>query len=575
MSIVGFRVRTTDGASRLSGTTLAAQAARRPVAASSTHGGTVAREVQRGEDRVAMQIGLRRALTVGCAMWISFFAIDVAAVRYLHAGALPYFAVLRIAGAVVLFLAVVRMRRAPAPTERTLATVDVAAYSSATVGIALMCVEFRGLASLYVPGCCLVLLGRSVTAQDPWKRGVVMNGIPVALFFAVLLGSAAFSSRVADQIHDPAAVTTLLINSAYVLSTYVLLVICGHIVWSLRRQVFEARNLGRYRLKRRLATGGMGDVWAAYHPGLKRDVAVKILRPDQQERSASAQARFEREVRATAELMHPNTVRVFDYGVTEDGLWYYVMELLNGETLAEHVARLGSLPPSRALHIVGQAARALGEAHERGIVHRDVKPENLFLTSLGGEHDFVKVIDFGIAKVKNVEETMTKTGLVLGTPAYMSPEVAIGGAADARSDVYALGEVLYFLLCGRPPFQADTAGALIFAQVNERVVAPSRVLGRPLPRDVESVVMRALEKDPAARYETGAELALALAECSLAGRWTFGDAAYAARQSSRPPTSGVVETTLPSLGAPRVPSISVAVEKDEVAPPRVMTGKKT
>ena len=135
----------------------------------------------------------------------------------------------------------------------------------------------------------------------------------------MLFGSALFSPRIAAQLHDPAALATLLLGASYILGTYVFLVVGGHIVWSLRRQVFEARSLGRYRLKRRLAAGGMGDVWVAYHPGLKRDVAVKILRPEQQERSASALARFEREVRATAELMHPNTVRVFDYGTTEDG----------------------------------------------------------------------------------------------------------------------------------------------------------------------------------------------------------------------------------------------------------------
>ena len=448
-------------------------------------------------------------------------------------------------------------------------------YSAAAVGIALMCVEFRGLASPYVPGCCLVLLGRTVTAQDPWKRGIAMSGVPVALFFTVLLGSAVLSPRVAAQFHDPAAITTLLVNSAYVLSTYALLVICGHIVWSLRRQVFEARSLGRYRLKRRLATGGMGDVWVAYHQGLKRDVAVKILRPDQQERSASALARFEREVRATAELAHPNTVRVFDYGATEDGLWYYVMELLEGETLAQHVFRLGPLLPSRAVHIVGQAARALAEAHDRGIVHRDVKPENLFLTSLGGEYDFVKLIDFGIAKVQSASATMTETGSVLGTPAYMSPEVAMGGAADARSDVYALGAVLYFLLCGRPPFEADNAAALLFAHIHENVKSPSRVLGLQLPGDVETVVTRALEKEPAARYATAAELALALASCGVAGKWTFGHASEAAKKSSRPPESGVIEaTTLPPMAAPRVPKFGLEAEMREApARPMPVTGK--
>ncbi len=486
-------------------------------------------------------------------MWSSFFLIDVAVVRYMHAGPLSYFAAVRVAVLIVMLGVLLRLYQKVIPSELTLRACDLLAYTSPAIGMALMCIEFRGFASPYIPGVCLVLLGRTVTSQDPWRRGLAMAGIPVAAFFAVLFGAAAFSPRIAAQVHDPAAVTTLLINSAYVLSTCVLLVMCGHIVWSLRRQVFEARSLGRYRLKRRLASGGMGDVWAAYHPGLKRDVAVKILRPEMQERSARALERFEREVHATAELVHPNTVRVFDYGTTEDGLWYYVMELLEGETLASHVARLGPLSPARAVHIVGQAARALGEAHERGIVHRDVKPENLFLTSLGGEHDFVKVLDFGIAKIRSTDGSVTDTGCVLGTPAYISPEVAVGQEADSRSDVYGLGGVLYYLLCGRPPFEADSAGALIFAHVHERPASPSSLLGRPIPADVESVVMRALEKDPASRFATSAELALALSSCSLAGAWTFGDATGVARRSSRPPASGIMEA-MPTLAPPAVPS---------------------
>ncbi len=515
--------------------------------------GSLGRDRPRGEDRVAMQIRFRRALGVAYGMWAVFAFIDVAVVRYLHAGRIEHFLALRLAILAVVAPVLARMHRSPPPSERLLAIADVVAYTVASVGVALMCVEFQGLVSPYMPGVCLVLLSRTVTAQDPWKRGLVMTGIPVASFFAVLLGSAAFSSRSAMQLHDPAALTTFVVGASYVLGTYVFLVVGGHVVWSLRRQVFEARNLGRYRLKRRLAAGGMGDVWVAFHPSLKRDVAVKILRVEHQERSASALARFEREVHATAGLLHPNTVRVFDYGTTEDGLWYYVMELLEGETLAEHIARLGPLSPARAVHIVGQAARALGEAHEHGIVHRDVKPENLFLTSLGGEHDFVKVLDFGIAKIQSAPTTMTETGCVLGTPAYLSPEVAIGHEADARSDVYGLGSGLYFLLCGRPPFEADTSRALFFAHVNERVARPSRILGRQLPDDVELVVMRALEKDPALRYSSGAELALALSSCTLAGTWTFNDATCVAKgNSSPPPPSGVVET-LPVMRAPAVP----------------------
>jgi serine/threonine-protein kinase len=526
------------------------------------------------EEVRSIQIAFRRALWMGTGMWSSFTVLDVFVVRYLHAGHLVHFFALRlfayVAAAFSFFLSRRARNEVPARQELTLRAADLLVYTSAAISIALMCVEFDGLTSAYVPGFCLVLLTRTVASPDPWRRGIVMTGIPTAAFFAVLFGGAAFSPQVAAQFRNPAALTMLLINMGYVLGTCVALVSGSHIVWSLRRQVFEARSLGRYRLKRRLAAGGMGDVWLAYHPGLKRDVAVKILRPDERERSAMALARFEREVRATAELVHPNTVRVFDYGVTEDGLWYYVMELLEGETIGDHVLRLGPLPPARAVHMVGQAARALAEAHERGIVHRDVKPENLFLTSLGGEHDFVKVIDFGIAKVQSGDLKMTDTGSLLGTPAYMSPEMAMGLSADARSDVYALGAVLYYLLSGKPPFEADNAGALIFAHVNQRVIPPSETLGRSLPPDVEAVVMRALEKDPQVRYASAAEMALALASCTMAGKWTFGDASFVAKRSSRPPPPGGILEAIPSLRAPRVPKFELAdthdVRSEPVAP---------
>ncbi len=525
----------------------------------------IGRDSTRTDDRLTTLLGFRRALGVGAFVWASFFLIDVIVAHYLEAGRISHFALLRFGLLVVVGVVLTRMHRSPLPSQLAFTLADAATYCSAAIMMGLLCVEFRGLASPYLAGFCLVLFSRTVAAQDPWRRGLVMNGIPVLLFFAVLFGGVALTPGVAWQLHDSRALAMLTVGGSYVLGTYLFLVVNGHIVWSLRRQVFEARNLGRYRLKRRLASGGMGDVWVGYHPGLKRDVAVKILKREEQERSSSAHARFEREVRATADLVHPNTVRVFDYGVTEDGLWYYVMELLEGETLAAHVERLGPMSPARAIHIVGQAARAMAEAHDHGIVHRDIKPENVFLTSLGGEHDFVKVIDFGIAKDLSSDATMTGTGWVMGTPAYMSPEVAAGSAADARSDVYALGEVLYFLVCGRPPFQADNIAALIFAQVHERVTPPSRILGRQLPADVEAVVMKSLEKDPAARYPTAAGFAMALAGCRLAGKWTFGDAAHVARHSSRPPPAGGIDG-FPSLRPPLVPRIDVTPDDGSTPP---------
>jgi eukaryotic-like serine/threonine-protein kinase len=518
----------------------------------STAGNGIAENVEEGN--ASIQIRFRRALAAGFVIWCSFAAVDWMVVRLLDAGTFSHFVALRVATSAVVLPTLWRLHRSPPPSPRLLNLLETACYTSAATSIGLMCVEFRGLASPYASGLSLLLLVRTVSSQDPWRRGLVSHGVPIAAYYLVLLGSAFSSAKIAMQLHDAASLGTLFLNTAFILGTYLCLVVCGSIVWSLRRQLFEARSLGRYRLKHRLASGGMGDVWAAYHPGLKRDVAVKVLRVDAQERSAGAVTRFEREVRATAELQHPNTVRVFDYGTTEDGLCYYVMELLEGETLRSHVDRLGPLPPARAVHIMGQAARAIGEAHERGIIHRDIKPENLFLTSLGGEHDFVKVIDFGIAKVNSAHVTMTRTGWVLGTPEYMSPEVAVGKAADSRSDVYALGAVLYFLLCGRPPFVGENAGKLFFAHATETPLLPSAHVGHALPGDLEALVMRALHKDPDERFSSASELALALASCRLAGKWTFGDATYVARHSSRPPPAQSVDQLVgpPPLRAPSI-----------------------
>jgi serine/threonine-protein kinase len=296
-----------------------------------------------------------------------------------------------------------------------------------------------------------------------------------------------------------------------------LLVIASHNAWSLRRQVFRSRSIGRYRLERRIGHGGMGEVWVAWDEQLRRDVALKILRPEAGT-NAAAVARFEREIMATAALSHPNTVRIFDHGVTDDGLWYYAMELLSGVDLYEMVAAEGPLAPARAIHIARQAAGALAEAHRRGIVHRDLKPENVFVAELGGEHDVVKVLDFGIVRMTQTDEVrLTGTGWVAGTPAYVSPEVAAGGDAGPAADVYGLGGVLYFALTGRPPFDAASSTALLRQHVMVAPEPPSQRLGRPLPAGLERTVLRCLAKDPEHRFADAGELARALDACAAGG----------------------------------------------------------
>ena len=236
-----------------------------------------------------------------------------------------------------------------------------------------------------------------------------------------------------------------------------------HVINTLRTEAFEARQLGQYRLRERIGAGGMGEVFLAEHQLLKRPCALKLIRPG----SASdprAMARFEREVRTTAKLSHPNTVEIYDYGRTEDGTFYYVMEYLPGLSLAELVERHGPLPAERVIYLLRQACQALQEAHAAGLIHRDIKPANIFAAFRGGRHDVTKLLDFGL--VKPVAEAPTSSihlsqdGGITGSPLYMAPEQANGSRSpDPRSDLYSLGAVAYFLLTGRAHFRARTPSA--------------------------------------------------------------------------------------------------------------------
>jgi serine/threonine-protein kinase len=294
----------------------------------------------------------------------------------------------------------------------------------------------------------------------------------------------------------------------------------AHLISRLRREVAEARQLGQYRLRRRIGVGGMGEVYLAEHRLLKRPCAVKLIRQDLVT-DPTALARFEREVRLTAMLSHPNTVEIYDYGRTEDGIYYYVMEYLQGQSLAELVGRHGPLPPGRAVYLLRQVCQALQEAHAAGLIHRDIKPSNVFAARCGGKDDVAKLLDFGLVLPCSwaVAPHLSEEGQILGTPLFMSPEQAMGGRPlDERSDIYSLGAVAYYLLTGRPPFETGGGLGVMLAHVHDPVAPPSRACPT-LPADLELVVLRCLAKDPADRFPDAATLERALAECACAGDW--------------------------------------------------------
>jgi len=325
----------------------------------------------------------------------------------------------------------------------------------------------------------------------------------------------------------PAALAAILLYPAvWLVMAAVIAVFGSYRLNVLERQVAEARKLGQYRLQRLISAGGMGEVYLAEHVLLKQPCAVKVIKPEQAG-DPTALRRFEREVQATARLRHWNIVQIFDYGTADDGTFYYAMEYLPGPSLETLVRSRGPLPPARALFLLRQVCAALREAHGAGLIHRDIKPGNVIACRLGANADVVKLLDFGLARPMTPglpDDRLTQEGLVTGTPTYMSPEQATGQPRlDERSDIYSVGAVAYFLVTGRPPFTRPLAVQLILAHVQDEVPRPSQ-FNPELPADLESVILRCMEKDPADRFTTATDLDSALATCACAGAWTPADA---------------------------------------------------
>ena len=290
--------------------------------------------------------------------------------------------------------------------------------------------------------------------------------------------------------------------------------------------VTRARRLGSYRLVEKLGEGGMGEVWRAKHRSLIRPAAVKVLRPDLLGDFTALELdgvmrRFRREVQATALLQSPHTVAIYDFGRSDDGSLYYVMELLRGIDLDNLVKLAGPQPAERVIHILGQVCHSLADAHRFGLVHRDVKPGNIHLCVLGLDVDFVKVLDFGLVKnMRGRGVELTMAGQVQGTPAYVAPEAALGAGVDARADIYGLGCVAYYLLTGALVFPGDSAMAQLSAHARTPPERPSRRTELLIPPALDELVLACLEKDPAARPTSALEVAARLAKIPVVSPWT-------------------------------------------------------
>jgi eukaryotic-like serine/threonine-protein kinase len=299
----------------------------------------------------------------------------------------------------------------------------------------------------------------------------------------------------------------------------------SRIIFGLRSEAARVRRLGQYTLEHKIGAGGMGVVYRASHAMLRRPTAIKLLPPDRA--GQASLVRFEREVQMTAQLSHPNTVAVYDYGRTPDGVFYYAMEYLNGINLEELVREFGPQPAGRVIAILDQVCGALAEAHELGLVHRDIKPANIILTERGGELDVAKVLDFGLVKpVASDAAAVTVSGsaVLAGTPLYMSPEAMMApDTGDPRSDLYALGAVAYYLLTAHPVFEAESVVEIVGHHLHTEPVAPSLRTSHRIPADLEAVVLQCLRKTPEQRPQSARSLRDALRHC-VVPPWTDDDA---------------------------------------------------
>jgi len=373
----------------------------------------------------------------------------------------------------------------------------------------------------------LIVMTRSILVPSTTRRTTIV----VTVVGAILVVGAYRAFAGADLSSFPVTlhrelspVTAAIRSAAWWLLTSGLAVTTSHVIYGLQREINKARRLGQYALEEKLGEGGMGVVYRASHAMLRRPTAVKLLAPEKA--GEETIARFEREVRLTARLTHPNTITIYDYGRTPEGIFYYAMELLDGASLDAVIEVGGAQPAGRVVHIANQIASALVEAHSAGLIHRDIKPANVILCERGGMSDVVKVVDFGLVReLESDAGALSRAGVVSGTPLYLAPEAIHSPAGiDARVDIYALGAVMYYLLAGDHVFRGRTTMEVCAHHLHTQPIPVGDRSKTPLPEDLAGIVMDCLKKVPSERPQSAAELLRRLKRCGAAQTWTTENA---------------------------------------------------
>jgi serine/threonine-protein kinase len=377
----------------------------------------------------------------------------------------------------------------------------------------------------------LIMFARSVFVPSSARRTTVLGiliGIPLvaAMYWHYLDVDLSIWRRFGfdEQSVQSVAASQAVITIMWWTLTTGLAALASRVIHRLRKEVSDIQSLGQYNLERKLGEGAMGVVYEAKHGMLKRPTAIKLLRPEIAD--PDALDRFRREVQLTAKLTHPNTVTIYDYGRTPEGLFYYAMELLSGATLTQVVTNSGPQPVERVVGILRDAALALNEAHDAGLIHRDIKPSNIMLARQGGIPDVTKVLDFGLVKnlgkIDDLEQTNTVS--IKGTPHYLSPEaIQDPQGIDGRTDLYALGAVGYYLLSGRHVFEGKTIMEICLHHLHTQPLPLAEVCSSKVPPELEALIFSCLEKAQSERPASGQKLADGLDRLDVA-QWTRADA---------------------------------------------------